>query len=115
MIQANLNRISPTTLERLAVLADQHGLSVEDYHEQMVEFWVNHPLHTIATYQLKQPLLSVKSLTERQKKLPDINEPASYNQSFIKQLLALPTLDDYDDVEIFPRANATATIADFLE
>lgn len=111
MIQANLNKISPATLERLAVLAQEDGLNLDEYFGKMAEYWVSHPIK----FQQIYPTHSPNKLTARQAKLPDIEEPASHNQAFIEHLLSMPTLEGYDDVELFPRDTSSANVPDFSE
>ncbi len=47
----------------------------------------------------------IKMITAKQAKLPDIDEPIETNQAFIKHLLAIPKVDDNED--IFVRENVT--------
>lgn len=121
MIHANLNQVSQDTLQQLAILAKQNGLSVEDYHQEILRFWVKFPIN-LHNFEKKSPIkqqdnqnLTSQSQDFIRAELPKKAKDPAKNRAFIEHLLNMPKLDGYDDVELFLRSQEPARVVDFGE
>lgn len=97
MIQANLNHISKDTLEQLSVLAKQNGMSVEEYHADLLDFWVAFPIN-LKNFTAKKTKSLPIQLTEKQQKIPNIEQAIANRSNFAKDLLAMPIIEGHDDL-----------------
>lgn len=95
MSQINFNQIPNETVQQLQVLAQQAGMSVEEYHQQVLALWVS--LSNLSPNKVTRELLQ----TSLQKNLPKID--SSTNDRLIDHLLSFPQLKGYDDEDIFAR------------
>lgn len=95
MSQINLNQIPNETVKQLQVLANQAGMSVEEYHQQVLNLWIN--FSNLSPNTLTQNLLQ----TSPKKGLPQID--ITTRESFIDHLLNFPVLEGYEDEDIFAR------------
>lgn len=95
MTQVNLNNISQDTFNKLAILSSKNGLSIEDYHEQVLSFWVEFANH----WENSQH----KTVNKKQQSIPNFQQAVANTPSFLQGLLAMPKIDGHDD--LFDRVN----------
>ncbi|MFW2177248.1 MULTISPECIES: hypothetical protein [unclassified Moraxella] len=101
MIQANLNHISPQILQKLNALAVQQNMSVEVYHEQVLDFWIefaNRWVNFNPTANTASPLKVQEVLTEPQLTIPNLQQAIDNTPSFLQHLLAMPAIEGHDDL-----------------
>lgn len=95
-LQANLNHIPPTMLQQLAVLAQQDGLNLEEYHERMVATWLKNPIR----FRQNSPKITPSdiALTPKQAQIPNVEQAIADSPSFVKAILAIPKIEGHDDL-----------------
>lgn len=95
-LQANLNHIPPTMLQQLAVLAQQDGLNLEEYHERMIATWLKNPIR----FRQNSPKItsSGTALTPEQAQIPNVEQAIADSPNFVKAILAMPKIDGHDDL-----------------
>lgn len=117
MIQANLNQVSQTTLIQLSHLAQQKGMSVEQFHEELLDFCIKSPfiLKMLPQKTAENSPQPNNDFTFVTAEIPNHQQAIANNHQFIEHLLTMPKLEGYDDIELFPRSDEAARVPDFGE
>jgi hypothetical protein len=112
MSELKLQSVSNETVEQLAVLANQAGMTLDEYHQQVLSLWINFTKLSNGAFPDTLPSLanacSQSTALNRNSNgaaAASIEESNTTKVSFVEHLLNMPVLEGYENEDIFARSD----------
>ena len=108
MSELKLQSVSNETVEQLAVLANQAGMTLDEYHQQVLSLWINFTKLSNGALPSLANACSQSTALNRNSNgaaAASIEESNTTKVSFVEHLLNMPVLEGYENEDIFARSD----------